>query len=269
MLPQLHSALADPGAGRCSTTVSVAAPWLRPYVVGYGGYRAGAADRPGPLRRRMFPMTLTTVLLDVDPAVRLVTGARHTGVLHDGPPWRVGVSVGLTPAGVRTLLGPDVRELAGETVPLEAVAPLAGLAERLAELPDWSARVAALDAEFTARLRAVRTPPDRIVDRAWLRLQRPAGRAPIGALAAELGVSRRYLELEFRRRIGLSPKTVARVARLQRALAALAGPEATLGAATAVGYADQSHLSRETRALVDATPGELFAFVQDTVRAAP
>ncbi|SHM69563.1 helix-turn-helix transcriptional regulator [Cryptosporangium aurantiacum] len=267
MIVQIHSAFADPGEGRCSATMSAAAPWLRRYVVGYGGYRALG---PGPLRRRMFPMTLTTVLLDADPAARLVTGPRGTGGLHDGPAWRDGVSVGLTPAGVRTLLGPEAGVLADEVVPLDAVGgPRATrLADRIAELPDWPSRVAALDAEFSARLRAARTGPARIVDRAWHRLQDPAGRAPVGTLAAELGVSRRYLELEFRRRIGLSPKTVARVARLQRAVGALAGPDATLGAATAAGYADQSHLSRETRALLGVTPGELFAFVQDTLRAA-
>ncbi|WP_063725779.1 helix-turn-helix transcriptional regulator [Cryptosporangium arvum] len=260
MLAQLHSALAEPAAGRCSSAVAAAAPWLRPYVVGYGGYRALGGP---PVRRRMFPITLTTLLLDADEGARLVTGARRTGAVHDGRPWRSGVSVGLTPAGVRALLGAEAAAVAGATVVLDA--GLGRLADRLAELPDWPSRVAALDTILTGRLRGRRV--QRTVDRAWWRLQDPAG-VRVGALAAELGVSRRYLELEFRRRIGLSPQTVARVARLQRAVGVLTAPAATLGDAAAVGFADQSHLSRETRALLGSTPGELFAFVQDAVRPA-
>ena len=50
---------------------------------------------------------------------------------------------------------------------------------------------------------------------------------------------------------------------------ALAAAEQTIhGDAAAVGFADQSHLSRETRALLASTPGELFAFVQDALRPA-
>ncbi|GAA0268687.1 helix-turn-helix domain-containing protein [Cryptosporangium japonicum] len=257
---QLHSALAERAAGRCSGAVAAAAPWLRPYVVGYGGYRVLGGP---PVRRRLFPVTLTTLLLDADEGARLVTGARRDGAVHDGRPWRSGVSVGLTPAGVRALLDVEAAAVAGGTFALDG--RLGRLSDRLAELPDWPARVAALDAVLTTRLRG-RTV-ERLVDRAWWRLQDPAG-TPVGSLAPELGVSRRHLELEFRRRIGLTPKTVARVARLQRAVGVLTAPTATLGDAAAVGFADQSHLSRETRALLGSTPGELFAFVQDALRPA-
>ncbi|MFG1924593.1 helix-turn-helix domain-containing protein [Cryptosporangium sp. NPDC048952] len=283
MLAQLHSALAEPGVGRCASAVAVAAPELRPYVVGYGGYRVGGG---APVRRRMFPVTLTTLLLDANEGARLITGARSSGGVHDGPPWRSGVSVGLTPAGVRALLNAEAADLADDVVSLDT--RLSVLADQLAELPNWRSRVATLDTAFARRLGMPHAPrqsadwdgagrgvggrvsrvgaPELIVDRAWWRLQEAGAR--VGTVAAELRVSRRYLELEFRRRIGQSPKTVARVARLQRALGAFTAPDATLSGAAALGYADQSHLSRETRALVGSTPGELFAFVQDAVRPA-
>lgn len=97
-----------------------------------------------------------------------------------------------------------------------------------------------------------------MIDRAWWRLQAAHPPATIGALATELGVSQRYLQLGFRKQFGLTPKTVARIARFQQAAATLSG-----NGSLAPGYADQSHFCRETRALADLTPRELFAFVQD------
>ena len=89
-----------------------------------------------------------------------------------------------------------------------------------------------------------------------------AGRVRIGRLAEDIGVSRRYLEIGFRRQIGVPPKTVARVARFQHAVDVLSRPSATFGAAVACGYADQSHFNREFRAMAGITPTQLCAFLQ-------
>jgi AraC-like DNA-binding protein len=84
----------------------------------------------------------------------------------------------------------------------------------------------------------------------------------IGRLAEDIGVSRRYLEIGFRRQFGVTPKTVARVARFQHTVHVLSSPSATFGAAVACGYADQSHFNREFRSMAGVTPTELFAFLQ-------
>jgi methylphosphotriester-DNA--protein-cysteine methyltransferase len=104
------------------------------------------------------------------------------------------------------------------------------------------------------------------VSQAWWRLQESAGRLTIGGLADELAVSRRHLEIGFRKEIGLPPKTIARIARFQDAVRVLSAPAATLASAVACGYADQPHLGREVRAMAGMTPGRLFAFVQDGIR---
>ncbi|WP_222107492.1 helix-turn-helix transcriptional regulator [[Actinomadura] parvosata] len=117
--------------------------------------------------------------------------------------------------------------------------------------------------------RRLQEPPDGQLSEPGRKLREPGGRVTVEGVAAELGVSRRYLELGFRRVVGLSPKTVARVARFQRAVRALSRPAAVLDeAAVACGYADQPHLTREVRAMAGMTPGQLFAFVQDTGTAA-
>jgi len=101
-----------------------------------------------------------------------------------------------------------------------------------------------------------------LVMHAWWRLQRDAGTHRVGALAAQLGVSRRHLELAFRREIGATPGTVARIARFQRANGMLAQRCSLSAAAAECGYADQPHLTREVRAMSGLTPTELFAFLQ-------
>ncbi|MFG3697559.1 helix-turn-helix domain-containing protein [Micromonospora sp. NPDC047620] len=264
MLPLLHSLPAEPRPGCGETTSRLAPPALRPYVLGYGGFRT-VVD--GYLRRRMLPLNLTTVIVDFAGTGGWVTGPRSAHAVHELAEWRHGVALGLTPAGVSALLGVPVPELVGATVSPDTLLGRRAyeLADRLGSAPDWPARFALLDELLAAWLRPDRTSGD-AVTRAWWRLQRP-GRA-VGEVAAGVGISRRGLELGFRRHIGMPPKTVARIARLQHAVHRLGRPGATLALATDCGYADQPHLSREVRAMTGLTPTELFAFLQDLRRPA-
>lgn len=260
MLAQIHSLSAV--AGGCLEAVPrPAAPALRRYVLGYSGF---LATPQGALRRHVLPFNVTTLIIDWTGATPLITGPRDTGLLYDESGWRGGVTIGVTPAGVRTLLGVPPPELVGRILALDDVLgpDAVWLAERLAALPDWESRFTSLDRWIAARLAVSRAPePEPVIDAAWWRLQ--TGRAPatIGALATELGVSQRYLQLGFRRRVGLTPKTVSRIARFQHATVNLRHDAAGY---TAAGYADQPHFCRETRRLADVTPRELFAFVQDS-----
>ena len=82
----------------------------------------------------------------------------------------------------------------------------------------------------------------------------------VDALAARAGLSARQLRRRFDRAVGYGPAFLARVARLQRfAKGAVLAP--TLGIAelaAAAGYADQSHLAKDTRAFAGRTPRELI-----------
>jgi AraC-like DNA-binding protein len=100
--------------------------------------------------------------------------------------------------------------------------------------------------------------PDRAVQAAVVRLLDPSQR--VESLAGELGFSERQLRRRFHDAVGYGPKTLQRVLRLRRFLARAADGASETGLATAAldaGYADQSHLGRECRALTGLSPREL------------
>ncbi|TDC86699.1 helix-turn-helix domain-containing protein, partial [Actinomadura sp. 7K507] len=208
-------------------------------------------------------LNLVTLIVDLDGGGALVFGARGGPEVYEEARWRRGVTIGLTVAGTRALLGTPMRHLTGRSGALDDVlGERAGeLAERLDAAPRPETRFGVLDELLTAWLRPERGP-DGPAARGWWRLQETAGRTAVGKLAAEAGVSRRRLETGFRQEIGLSPKTVGRIARFQRAVQALSAPSGTLQAAVACGYADQPHFNREVRAMAGVTPTELCALLQ-------
>ena len=256
----VHSVPLRPRPAPCETVAALPRPNLRGYVVGYAGFRSGDG---AVLRHRMLPFNLVTLVIDATGAGRVVTGPRVTPATDLPAGWATGVTVGLTPAGARALLGVPMPELVDAAVPLADVLGRhdADLAERLHAAPDWRSRFDVLDRMLAARLARPR-PPDPLVTAAWTRLQRSGGRRHVGALAEQLGVSRRYLELGFRRQIGLSPGAVARVARFQRAVGLLARHTGLARTAADCGYADQAHFTRDIRRMAGVTPTELFALVQ-------
>jgi AraC-like DNA-binding protein len=137
-----------------------------------------------------------------------------------------------------------------------------GLAARVAEAATPGARLGVLAGWLRERLAAApRTPrPDRLVGRAVAALTAPGERAArIDELADELGVTRQHLARVFRREVGVTPKELVRIARVQRAVAALGGGARPARLAAELGYFDQAHLANEVRALVGATPAALAA----------
>lgn len=81
---------------------------------------------------------------------------------------------------------------------------------------------------------------------------------PVAAMADRVGLSARHLHRRCLPIFGYGPRRLARVRRLGRAVdASRTGAPLALVAAEC-GYADQAHLSRETRALAGTTPSALL-----------
>jgi AraC-like DNA-binding protein len=193
-------------------------------------------------------------------------------IRHDGS--QFGVQIELRPDGIAAILGLPAAELAGSVVDVAAVlGPLGGeLTGRLDEAPTWAARFAAVDALLVRRLRSMSAPPlpSPEVRRAWSRLVATGGRAGVADLADEVGWSRRHLSERFRREYGLTPKSMSRVLRFERARWMLSRqPTPSLAdVAVRAGYFDQSHLTREWNRLAGDSPASWLAaeqlpFVQD------
>jgi AraC-like DNA-binding protein len=135
---------------------------------------------------------------------------------------RAALEVKLTPPGAYRLCGLPLRELTGEIVALEDVLGTSAreLVERISSAHAWDTRVDLLDAFLTQRL-VDGVAVHSVVQEAWVRLRRTGGRVAIGALAVELGTSRRHLSSLFTEQVGLGPKTTARLLRFERARAHL------------------------------------------------
>lgn len=243
------------------------APALRRYVSSYvgfdlRGFPAGVhCGPPGRVLTAVIslshPLEVATGVDDGSPVTRYgsVAGGlmcRSVAIHHDGR--QQGVQVALTPLGARAVYGMPAAALAHRLVPLDELLGALGveLVDRLRTATTWAARFAALDELL---LRAVgrsgggecvpRVRPE--VAEAWRRLVAARGRVQIGAVAAELGWSRRYLAERFHSEVGLLPKTFARVLRFEHAheLATAHDPLPWADVAALSGYADQAHLVRD------------------------
>jgi AraC-like DNA-binding protein len=159
--------------------------------------------------------------------------------------------------GAYTVLGLPLHELSGQVVDLVEVFGDAGgqVAQRIREAPGWGRRFELMD-EFLLRRAADGPQPASEVVWAWRRIEETAGAVAINRLAAEVGWSHRHLIAMFRRHIGVSPRTAARIVRFERVLRRVERrmPVRWGRVATDLGYADQPHLIRDFKAFTGTTP---------------
>ncbi len=228
---------------RATIGMTEAAALVVPVIFSFGepfaialGRAPGAGDRIG-----SFTAGLTSA-----PALIRSEGAAHC------------LQIDFTPLGAYHFFGRPMHEFAECMVPLDALSDptLAGLRERLGAERSWDRRFAIAEDAILRRLGRA-GGPSRAVAHAYGRIAGSGGAVRIAALAAELSWSRKHLAARFREEIGVTPKTVARIARFGRARAMAASGTAAGWAdvAAACGYADQAHLVREYAALGGSTPG--------------
>ncbi len=238
----------------------------------------------GPVRQRHLPPVFIPLILNFGPPYRVLDpfdpavfaergsfagGLSESGAVTESPGSARCVQVNLTPLGARRVLGVPMHELCDRVVPLDDVLgrEAGRLEERLAEAPDAGTRLSLVESFLCGRLAdAVSARPD--VTYAWRRLAETSGRLRIGALAAELGCSRKHLAEQFHDQVGLAPKAVARLVRFNDALRLLQRGLASAEVAFRCGYSDQAHFVNEFRRFSGTTP-TAFAraaevpFVQD------
>ncbi|MEU9419135.1 helix-turn-helix domain-containing protein [Streptomyces sp. NPDC048272] len=290
-LPARPSALRPPPPRPARTPIRPLtrppAPALRPHIVNYTGFRT---EFTVPRRRLELPTGLVTLVFTfseglwvartgagADPlgadgggtgptgdglgAARLMPASRalisgprsgpalgvHAGRVH-------GLEVNMSPLGAYRLFGIPMVHFEEARVDLAEVLGPDGrhLTERLGALGGWRERFDLLDSVFVARLeRGPGVAPE--VRGALAGLWADSG-ASLAGVTAGSGWSARTLRARFREQVGLSPKAVARVFRLQHALRRLAAGEAPARVAAACGYHDQAHLGRDVKAMTGLPP---------------
>lgn len=164
-----------------------------------------------------------------------------------------------TRAGGELLVGLRFRPGAGGGafgVPLDELRDLqveAGAIDRAFDL-DGDLAPAAVWRRLLAGALAAATDrrPDSIVLAAAPRV---ADGTHVAALAREFSISERQLRRRFHAAVGYGPATLARVMRFRRFVSLLdRGRDDLAGLAFEAGYADQAHLSRESRRLAGLSP---------------
>lgn len=129
--------------------------------------------------------------------------------------------------------------------------------DRLLSAANPFARFDIIESELRARIDPQRRQ-DSGVTEASRRLVASQGRLRISEICHDIGSSRATLSRKFRDQVGLTPKTYARVIRIEALMTHLAnhGPDQWAMLAEDFGYHDQAHLAHDFREFCGATPEE-------------
>ncbi|MEW2166239.1 helix-turn-helix transcriptional regulator [Streptomyces sp. NPDC007084] len=186
---------------------------------------------------------------------RLLVAGPDTGPhLPDAMPPGGWAGVRFHPGTAPAYLGVPADELRDRRVELTDLWPAAEVRRITARIDGAADPVTALE-DVALRRAADAERPDPLLLKVVAALD--AGR-PVGRTADELGLSARQLHRRSLAAFGYGPKTLARVLRLQRALALARSGVPFADTAVRAGFADQAHLARDVRELTGSTLGELI-----------
>lgn len=235
------------------------APALRAHVACYWMLRGHPSPTAG---HRVLPDGCLDLLFDLRTGAAHVIGIMTAAIVSVPAPPVDLLGVRFLPGEAAAYLGLAARDTRDRAIALPDVCGRWGhaLAERLREVAPEH-RSAVLDEALLARGR--RCPPDRRLRGAVDLLHRSRGKIAIAALAGAVGLGERQLERLFDEHVGIGPKVLGRVVRVQALVArldALAPREHPRWAALAadLGWSDQAHLVRDVGRLAGVTPGALL-----------
>lgn len=258
-------------------------------------------------RERILPSPAAVLLVVLGPPLRMappatdgdpveiagawVTGPHERPVLNEptGETWVVGAS--FRPGGVAPFLAGPVERIANRIVPLDDLDTLLGpsddLIAALRRAGGAGPAMSCLTARLERPLRTCGRAPAELDDE-WQAAVRVLARGepgPVRDVQEATGASRRHFIEQVRRRAGLAPKSLQRIARMRRLLEEIDARKPIRWSAEAVGagYFDQPHAIRDFKAFTgmtptqyverrrrawgdDVEPGEATGFVPELIR---
>lgn len=184
--------------------------------------------------------------------VGIMTSTRTVSVASDD----VYAGIRFRPGHAFSAISPTVATLSDRTVSLSALRP--GLFERViaraADAPPGDLLALVLSALMTD---AAEVAGD--LQGAIDALSTSDGRLPLSDCLAIAHLSERHFRRQCVERVGLPPKSLARLLRFRRAVAGLRAQSPLPMSALALecGYSDQAHMIREVRSISGVTPAKL------------
>ncbi len=177
------------------------------------------------------------------------------------------VAVRLRPSALGRVLHDDAHRLTDRWCSLDDLFGQEGrtLLARVEDAATDSERCAVL-ARFLRR-RLERARPALPADGAVEAVRRARGRITVRALREATGASERTLERAFLREVGLSPRRLAAVLRVQAALLLRDEESSWAQLAAELAYVDQPHLTREFRRIAGLPPAALVEALGPLARA--
>lgn len=174
------------------------------------------------------------------------------------------IAVRFKPGGAYPFFPQAAGDMHNQVVPLDLLwgSFAAELRERLYLAPHTAARFELLERLLLARLKPAHHDIEKdIVALTVSALCRTHGNLPIRLLSEQFGISQKHLAALFRRKVGLTPKTLARVYRFQHVLQLIDPHQSINWSTVALGahYYDQAHFNHDFATFTGMTPA---AYVQ-------
>jgi hypothetical protein len=165
------------------------------------------------------------------------------------------------PYGFANFVSVQIASLANTETPLDILfgeKPARELERRIVEAPTASARIAIIE-RFLLQKLTDRVTVDRIVKETVDALTASRGSQPINSIINDSS-KRRQLERKFRKQIGISPKQLGKVVRLQAALRLLCsgGKDSLTSIAYESEYYDQAHFIKDFKEFTGTSPKEFL-----------
>ena len=190
----------------------------------------------------------------------VVSGLQQRTRVVEHAPGSSMVIVRFTEVGASAILRDRVDLLYNRTLPLDDLLPhqeIDRLQNTLADTRGLPQQVLAMERFLTRRIPA----SDEIspqVEAAVQMIRSSEGRSSIAAIARHSAMSQSALERHFRSAVGVTPKGLSRLARLQHVCRLWDAGKTLTEIAFEAGYSDQPHMVHDFRLFTDTSPEEFF-----------
>ncbi|MCG8507522.1 MAG: AraC family transcriptional regulator [Sphingomonadales bacterium] len=229
-------------------------------------------------RERILPVGQVVMLVNLGSPFKTLTAAASSDMQVNTDSWICGVQteyminepvaetnvvgVSFKPWGAYPFFRLPMDELADLVVPAEAVWPAHEVAELRSGLADAESPAAQAEIMAAALTRHLDGWANGLgLARHAVEYLTSATAGSVGELADEIGISHKHLITVLKETVGVAPKTLLRIAKLNRLLAAITpdGPVRWDHLAHDFGYYDQAHFNRDFLTFTGVTPTQYLA----------